>query len=107
MHPASDPTLMKYSPSAPEIAFLKLGSPAVYELCIQGEMTEEWHDYLNPSSISITVDPEGFRSTVMTCEVLDQAQLMGILEILVGWKMCLVWLACIAVPHGAGQASHH
>ncbi len=88
-----------------EISRLRLGSRAVYQLCIDGEMIEEWRDYLNPSSFSSTVDAEGFRSTIMTCEVLDQAQLLGILETINGWKMSLVWLNCIAVPGGTGKAA--
>lgn len=41
----------------------------------------------------------------MICKVKDQAQLMGILQILIVWKMCLVWLICIAVPHDVGESS--
>ena len=96
--------LMRHPLSNPEIAFLELGSPAVYELCVQGEMIVEWRDYLNTSSMSSTVDTEGFRFTVMTCNVLDQAQLLGILETLFGWRMCLCRLACITVPHGTNQS---
>jgi len=80
------------------LATCKPDSPAIYEISILGEMHDAWHDYLDATSVFCFVDSDQeAKKTVLTCEILDQSQLLGILNMLNAWGTVLIRLECIDV----------
>lgn len=76
---------------------LTLGDSAVYRVCIQGELMTGWSDYLKADEVLRVDDAEFGLLIVLTCTVLDQAGLIGMLNTLDEWGATLLWLECIAV----------
>ena len=79
------------------LAARKLDSPAIYEISILGEMYDNWRDYLDATSVLSFVDAKQIKTTTLTCELLDQSQLLGILNMLHAWGSVLIRLECIDV----------
>ena len=63
--------------------------PARYQIKIEGEMRENWSDWLSGMSISLECEEQGTRFTTLVGNVPDQAALRGIL--------CKIWDLNLAV----------
>lgn len=70
----------------------KLSDKAVYKIGVAGEIASNWQDYLETISVTWEIDEYENAMTILTCEILDQAQLMGILNMLYAWNTPLIWL---------------
>jgi hypothetical protein len=70
---------------------------AVYEIGIAGEIAINWRDYLDATDVKHLVDANQNTMTILSCETLDQAQLIGILNMLYQWGAVLVWLERVRV----------
>jgi hypothetical protein len=68
---------------------------ATYEIGIAGQIMHNWRDYLDATSVTYVTNSHQAITTVLTCEVLDQAHLIGILNMLNTWGTRLIWLDCI------------
>lgn len=68
----------------------KLGSLAIYEIGITGEIARDWRDYLEATSVTRVVDANQISTTTLTCKVQDQAHLIGILNMLYEWGSVLI-----------------
>jgi hypothetical protein len=59
---------------------LNMYQPAVFCVRLQGEVGESWTDYFDVQCLSVEVDAEGHRVTVLTTGPVDQAGLIGIIN---------------------------
>ena len=57
-----------------------MASCAVYRITVKGKLSEHWEEWINGSTISLAYNIEGNPNTILTCQVKDQAQLLGILN---------------------------
>lgn len=57
-----------------------MSEPAVFRICIQGELDESWFDYFGAQSVSIEVDEGGQAVTVFISEPMDQGALVGLIN---------------------------
>ena len=55
-------------------------SASIYQIAVEGKITENWTDWFNGLVIDLENIPEEKPTTVLTCKVRDQAELNGILN---------------------------
>jgi hypothetical protein len=75
---------------------LNMYQPAVFCICLQGEVDESWIDYFDAQSLSVEVDAEGHGVTVLTTEPVDQAGLIGIINYVNMLGLPLVSVECLS-----------
>lgn len=57
------------------------GQPTVYEIRIQGHLGPQWTNWFGDVTITgVTITQEGNGDTLITCPVVDQAALHGLLK---------------------------
>ena len=54
--------------------------PAVFSICIKGELDRSWSDYFGVQSMSVVSDGVRYPVTTLVSEPLDQAGLLGLLN---------------------------
>ncbi|HET6446766.1 MAG TPA: hypothetical protein VFI27_19535 [candidate division Zixibacteria bacterium] len=59
---------------------LNMHRPAVFRICIQGELDEDWFEYFGAQSASVETDKMGNAITVIMSEPMDQAALVGLVN---------------------------
>lgn len=59
---------------------LNMHEPAVFRICIQGELNESWFEYFCAQSVSVEVDEAGNAVTVIISEPMDQGALVGLVN---------------------------
>jgi hypothetical protein len=59
---------------------LNMHEPAVFRICIQGELDESWFEYFGAQSASVEVDQAGNKVTVIISESMDQGALVGVVN---------------------------
>jgi hypothetical protein len=64
----------KYRPS---VSWLE---PAIYRICIQGILDEQWSEYCGRMTIEFERDPHQHAVTILTGRLADQSALVGILN---------------------------
>lgn len=57
---------------------LNMHEPAVFRICIQGELDESWFEYFGTQSSLVETDPSGNTVTIIISEPVDQAGLIGL-----------------------------
>lgn len=60
---------------------LTLHAPAKYEIVVKGHISANWADHFEMGATR-SLDADSMPVTILTGEVIDQAQLVGILDIL-------------------------
>lgn len=71
---------------------LGIDRPATYRIRVQGAVSQQLADYLD---LSLSVGKEsGWPVTTITCRVLDQAALLGVLNSLYGRGLSLLYVEC-------------
>ena len=60
---------------------LTLHAPAKYEIVVKDHVTATWIDFF-AMEVTKSLDADSMPVTILTGEVIDQAQLVGILDIL-------------------------
>lgn len=65
---------------------------ATYEIGIEGGIPSDWSDYLDAIVVIQAADAGHTVLTILRCEIRDQAQLIGIVNLLSSWGSNLVWL---------------
>ncbi len=53
--------------------------PAIYSICIQGELDQRWFDYFGTQSVTVATDQTGHRLTTFISEPMDQGALVGLI----------------------------
>jgi hypothetical protein len=66
----------------------KLNPKMVYEIRVEGHLSSLWKDWFGEASITL----ENNGDTLLTCMVVDQAQLYGLLRKIRDLGMPLVWV---------------
>jgi hypothetical protein len=61
---------------------LTMYEPVVYEVCVQGELTESWCDYFSAQSITVERSGGGNVVTTLVSEPMDQGTLVGLINAL-------------------------
>ena len=61
---------------------LKFGSESLYRLKIQGKISDSWNDQIGPLKITQEVIKDGVHITTLIFNTRDQAELLGILNII-------------------------
>ena len=72
-----------------------MASPATYQITAKGKLDQHWTEWFNGSLIQIERNMAGYPHTIMTCEVKDQAHLLGILNRLNSLNLPLLEVAFI------------
>ena len=62
------------------IGKISMHAPAVYRICIQGELDESWFEYFGARSASAEVDESGNTVTIIISEPMDQGALVGLVN---------------------------
>jgi hypothetical protein len=70
-----------------------MASPATYQITAKGKLAAHWAEWFNGSTIQIERGSEGNPHTIMTCQVKDQAHLLGILNRLNSLNLPLLQIA--------------
>lgn len=71
---------------------------AVFRICVKGELRDDWSDYFGAQSISIERGENGISYTTLTSEPVDQAGLLGIINLLNGMGLSVVSVELLPVP---------
>ena len=74
---------------------LKLETPALYEIRVQGSIDGRWSDRLGDLEIRVGSEPDGALVTVLTGQFVDQAALAGTLNILYDLGFPLLSVLCL------------
>lgn len=64
--------------------------PAIYSICIQGELDQRWFDYFGTQSVTVDTDQTGRRLTTFLSDPMDQAALVGLINRLNGLGIALI-----------------
>ena len=59
---------------------LNMHEPAVFRICIQGELDESWFNYFTVHSASVEKDKAGNNVTVIISDPMDQGALVGLVN---------------------------
>jgi hypothetical protein len=75
---------------------INMFDPAVFCIRVRGSLGESWLAYFGAQSISVDVDESGASSTTLISEPVDQAALIGMINLLNGLGLPLVSVECLA-----------
>ncbi len=73
--------------------------PSVYQIKLEGQLGQQWADWFDGANIT----PKETGDTVLTCTVMDQAALHGLLKKVRDLGMTLI--SVLRVKPGQGDAS--
>jgi hypothetical protein len=73
---------------------LNMYEPAVFRICIQGELDESWSEYFSAQSVSVELDQDGNAVTILISEPMDQAALVGLVNHLNALGIPLISVEC-------------
>ena len=59
---------------------INMREPAVFRICIRGELDESWFEYFSAQSASVEEDMAGNTVTVIISEPMDQGALVGLVN---------------------------
>ncbi len=72
-------------------ARIRLGQSGIYEIQVQGLISQHWLGYFNGFSINVRGE-DGWAVTTMTGQIVDQAALQGILQQLYSLGLVLLFV---------------
>jgi hypothetical protein len=73
---------------------LNMYEPAVFRICIQGELEESWSEYFGAQAVSVETDEAGNAMTIFITEPMDQGALVGLVNHLNGLGIPLISIEC-------------
>ena len=85
---------------------INMFEPAVFSIRVEGTLGESWSEYFGAQSIAVEKDEAGLSSTTLISEPVDQAALVGMINLLNGLELPLLSVECLPAPaekEGAGQ----
>jgi hypothetical protein len=68
--------------------------PAIYRICIQGELEPRWFDYFGTQSVTVDTDQTGHRLTTFVSDPMDQGALVGLITRLNALGIPLISVEC-------------
>ena len=57
-----------------------LNHPTIYQIRVRGQLDESWADWFDNMTITVDCESEDQPTTTLTCIMVDQAALQGILR---------------------------
>lgn len=75
--------------------------PAVFSIRIEGQLGVSWSDYFGAQSMSVEEDEAGLCTTTLLSEPVDQAGLVGMINLLNSLGLPLVSVECLQTPVGS------
>lgn len=75
---------------------LSVHRPATYRIRVQGHLNRSWSTRLGGMAISTTITPDQLSVTTLEGELLDQAALAGVLDVL--YSLCLPLISLEYIP---------
>jgi hypothetical protein len=57
-----------------------MASPATYQITVIGKLPDHWEAWFTKTTIRVEHGSEGSPHTCLTCQVIDQSELLGILN---------------------------
>ncbi len=85
---------------------INMFDPAVFSIRVGARLGGSWSEYFGAQSMSVEEDDAGFCSTTLISEPVDQAALVGMINLLNGLGLPLLSVECLPAPaemDGAGQ----
>ena len=77
---------------------LALDSSAVYRICVQGTLDQNFRDQLQVMTLLYEHDESGQPVTILTSQLLDQAALLGVLSTLYNfYHLPLLSVECVSI----------
>lgn len=73
----------------------KTSSQAAYSITVSGALTEHWTEFYSGTSVALEYSHDGNVRTTLTCQVRDQAELVGILNQLSNLNLTLLQVVLI------------
>jgi hypothetical protein len=77
---------------------INMFEPAVFCIRINGKLGESWSEYFGAQSMSVEEDEAGRYTTTLISEPVDQAALVGMINLLNGLGVPVVSVECLQVP---------
>lgn len=74
---------------------INMFEPAVFSIRVEGTLGESWSEYFGAQSIAVEEDEAGLSSTTLISEPVDQAALVGMINLLNGLGLPLVSVECL------------
>ncbi len=65
---------------------MKMDKPSIYEICVEGQLTDRWSDWFN--GLAIHYDSDG--KTTLSGPLADQAALIGVLNKIQALNLTLI-----------------
>ena len=65
---------------------------------MQGLVSDNWSDYLQGMDIEIDRTEDSPAATILTGELVDQAALLGVLNVLYNWHLPVLSVEYLATP---------
>ena len=75
----------------------RMEGPAVYRICVEGQLAADWYDRLEDMNITRLDSLDGQRKTVLVGRLPDQAALAGLLSTLYELHLPLLSVECLEV----------
>jgi hypothetical protein len=84
---------------------INMFDPAVFSIRIEGKLGESWSEYFGAQSMSVEEDEAGLCTTTLISEPVDQAALVGMINMLNGLGLPVVSVECLpaSVEHEPAQ----
>lgn len=79
----------------PKTRSLSLESPAIYRVCVRGELAPQWNSGLESFNLTQEVAGDGGRVTILVGRLPDQAALSGLLNTLYELHLPLLSVECL------------
>ena len=77
---------------------INMFDPAVFAIRISGKLTESWSEYFGAQSMTVEEDETGQHTTTLISEPVDQAALVGMINLLNGLGLPVVSVECVQTP---------
>lgn len=69
---------------------LTFHKPGTYQICVQGVLSKNWRDYVQGMEIKIEQIGDDEPVTILTGELVDQAAVLGVLNVLYNLRLPLI-----------------
>ena len=79
----------------PKLKSLSMECPAIYRVCVCGELSPRWNDGLESFNLTEKAGEDGRRDTILVGRLSDQVALSGLLNTLYELHLPLLSVECL------------
>ena len=65
-------------------------SQAIYQITVKGKLDEHWADWFSGTTIPMTYSSDVLPNTILTLQLRDQSELLGLLSQLHGFNLLIL-----------------